>query len=197
MSATSSAGRILGVQLGGITQWMKIASMAEAFNLPIVSHLVPEIHVHLVAAVPNGVTLEYMPRALRLYYSWGWLAESSRRFGSGARTVDLTLLLTQSPDSARAAFGLYESGAPFTPTLVDTKADENKAPAYLAVNPMGKIPAITHGDVVVTDGQDKLQTGSKIEPRNSSPNNSPSGTPGGQSGGSSSTSGAASGTPSS
>jgi len=31
------------------------------------SHLVPEIHVHLVAAVRNGLTVEYMPRALRLY----------------------------------------------------------------------------------------------------------------------------------
>ena len=55
------------MRAGGITQWMKIASMAEAFNLPIVSHLVPEIHVHLVAAVPNGLTVEYMPRALRLW----------------------------------------------------------------------------------------------------------------------------------
>ena len=55
------------MRAGGITQWMKIAAMAEAFNLPIVSHLVPEIHVHLVAAVPNGLTVEYMPRALGLY----------------------------------------------------------------------------------------------------------------------------------
>jgi L-alanine-DL-glutamate epimerase-like enolase superfamily enzyme len=55
------------MRAGGITQWMKIAAMAEAFNLPIVSHLVPEIHVHLVAAVPNGLTVEYMPRSLKLY----------------------------------------------------------------------------------------------------------------------------------
>ena len=55
------------MRAGGITQWMKIAAMAEAFNLALVSHLVPEIHVHLVAAVPNGLTVEYMPRALRLY----------------------------------------------------------------------------------------------------------------------------------
>ena len=55
------------MRAGGITQWMKIAAMAEAFNLPIVSHLVPEIHVHLVAAVPNGLTVEYMPRSRGLY----------------------------------------------------------------------------------------------------------------------------------
>ena len=49
------------VRVGGITQWLKVAGMAEAFNLPIVSHLIPEVHVHLVAAVPNGLTVEYMP----------------------------------------------------------------------------------------------------------------------------------------
>ena len=41
------------VRVGGITQWMKVAGMAEAFNLPVVSHVIPEIHVHLVAAVPE------------------------------------------------------------------------------------------------------------------------------------------------
>jgi L-alanine-DL-glutamate epimerase-like enolase superfamily enzyme len=55
------------VRAGGITQWMKIAGMAEAFNLPVVSHLIPEIHVHLVAAIPNGLTVEYMPWTLRLF----------------------------------------------------------------------------------------------------------------------------------
>jgi len=55
------------LRVGGITQWMKVAGMAEAFNLPIVSHLVPEIHVHLVAAAPNGLTVEYMPWSLRLF----------------------------------------------------------------------------------------------------------------------------------
>jgi L-alanine-DL-glutamate epimerase-like enolase superfamily enzyme len=55
------------LRVGGITQWMKVAGMAEAFNLPVVSHLVPEIHVHLVGAIPNGLTVEYMPWTLRLY----------------------------------------------------------------------------------------------------------------------------------
>src|SRR5712671_785768 len=55
------------IRVGGITQWMKVAGMAEAFNLPVVSHVVPEIHAHLVAAVPNGLTVEYMPWTLRLY----------------------------------------------------------------------------------------------------------------------------------
>jgi L-alanine-DL-glutamate epimerase-like enolase superfamily enzyme len=55
------------LRVGGITQWMKVAGMAEAFNLPVVSHLIPEFHVHLVAAVPNGLTVEYMPWTLRLF----------------------------------------------------------------------------------------------------------------------------------
>ncbi|MEK7806767.1 MAG: mandelate racemase/muconate lactonizing enzyme family protein [Chloroflexota bacterium] len=55
------------LRVGGITQWRKVAGMAEAFNLPVVSHLVPEIHVQLMAAVPNGLTVEYMPWTLRLF----------------------------------------------------------------------------------------------------------------------------------
>ena len=55
------------LRAGGITPWMKIAGMAEAFNLPVVSHLIPEIHVHLIAAIPNGLTVEYMPWSLRLF----------------------------------------------------------------------------------------------------------------------------------
>ena len=55
------------IRAGGITQWMKVAGMAEAFNLPVVSHVIPEIHTHLVAAVPNGLTVEYMGWMLKLF----------------------------------------------------------------------------------------------------------------------------------
>ena len=55
------------LRAGGITTWMKIAGMAQAFNLPVVSHLIPELHVHLVAAIPNGLTVEYMPWSLKLF----------------------------------------------------------------------------------------------------------------------------------
>ena len=43
---------------GGITAWMKIAAMAEARNLPVTSHGVHELHVHLLGAVPNASYLE-------------------------------------------------------------------------------------------------------------------------------------------
>jgi L-alanine-DL-glutamate epimerase-like enolase superfamily enzyme len=55
------------IRVGGITQWMKVAGMAEAFNLPVVSHVIPEIHSHLVAAAPNGLTVEYMGWMLKLF----------------------------------------------------------------------------------------------------------------------------------
>jgi len=35
--------------------------------VPVVSHLLPEIHVHLVAVIPNGLTVEYMPWSFRLF----------------------------------------------------------------------------------------------------------------------------------
>ena len=54
-------------RVGGIGNWMKVAAMAEAFNLPVVSHLLPEIHVHLIASIPNGLTVEYMPWSFRLF----------------------------------------------------------------------------------------------------------------------------------
>ena len=55
------------IRAGGITQWMKIAGMAEAFNMPVVSHLIPEVHVHLIAAIPNGEIVEYMPWTRELF----------------------------------------------------------------------------------------------------------------------------------
>jgi L-alanine-DL-glutamate epimerase-like enolase superfamily enzyme len=55
------------LRVGGVTQWMKVAGMAEAFNMPVASHLLPEIHVHLVAAAPNGLVVEYMPWTWRLF----------------------------------------------------------------------------------------------------------------------------------
>ena len=54
-----------------------------------------------------------------------------------------------SGNSARAAFGLLESGASFQAHCLDTKAGENKAATYLAVNPMGKIPALADGTLAL------------------------------------------------
>ena len=45
---------------------------------------------------------------------------------------------------------LEEVGEPYETVLLDY-ASTMKAPDYLAINPMGKVPAIKHGDVVVTE----------------------------------------------
>ncbi len=55
------------VRAGGVTPWLKIAGMAEAFNLPVVSHVIPEFHCQLIGAIPNGLTVEYMPWMLKLF----------------------------------------------------------------------------------------------------------------------------------
>jgi glutathione S-transferase len=54
---------------------------------------------------------------------------------------------TVSGNSARSAFALFESGAPFTPHPLDTPSGENRTAAYLALNPMGKIPALIDGEL--------------------------------------------------
>lgn len=45
---------------------------------------------------------------------------------------------------------LEEVGQPYRTELLDY-ATGMKAPAYLAINPMGKVPALRHGDVIVTE----------------------------------------------
>jgi L-alanine-DL-glutamate epimerase-like enolase superfamily enzyme len=44
--------------VGGVTAWLKVAHIAEAHNLPVTSHGVHDLHVHLLAAVPNASYLE-------------------------------------------------------------------------------------------------------------------------------------------
>jgi glutathione S-transferase len=46
---------------------------------------------------------------------------------------------------------LEEAGAPYRVELIDFKKAEHKSPAFLAVNPMGKLPAITHRGVAITE----------------------------------------------
>jgi L-alanine-DL-glutamate epimerase-like enolase superfamily enzyme len=55
------------LRAGGLTPFMKAAHLAEANNLPVVSHLAPEILCHALAAVPNGLYLEHMPWSFGLF----------------------------------------------------------------------------------------------------------------------------------
>ncbi len=44
--------------VGGVTPWLEVARLARAHNLPVTSHGVHDLHVHLLAAVPNASYLE-------------------------------------------------------------------------------------------------------------------------------------------
>jgi glutathione S-transferase len=67
--------------------------------------------------------------------------------------MDRSVTLYHSPNTR--SFGtltlLEELGVPFDLRVLNMKAGEQREPAYLAVNPMGKVPAIKHGDAVVTE----------------------------------------------
>jgi glutathione S-transferase len=53
--------------------------------------------------------------------------------------------------SAGTLILLDELGVDYELRVLNMKAGENRAPAYLAINPMGKVPAILHGDALVTE----------------------------------------------
>ena len=49
-------------RIGGITPWLKVAHLAEAFNVPVCPHFLMELHVSLCCAVPNSRYLEHIPQ---------------------------------------------------------------------------------------------------------------------------------------
>jgi glutathione S-transferase len=63
------------------------------------------------------------------------------------------ILLYYSPQSRATGTRvlLEELGAPYDLHVLNMKAGEQRQPAYLAVNPLGKVPAIRHGDALVTE----------------------------------------------
>src|ERR1700750_3003472 len=46
---------------------------------------------------------------------------------------------------------LEELGAPYDLHVLNMKAGEQRGPAYLAINPLGKVPAISRGEALVTE----------------------------------------------
>lgn len=49
-------------RIGGITPWLKVAHLAETFNIAVCPHFLMELHVALCAAVPNARWVEYIPQ---------------------------------------------------------------------------------------------------------------------------------------
>jgi glutathione S-transferase len=65
--------------------------------------------------------------------------------------ADELVLFTNPQSRGRIArWMLEEVGQPYKTEVLDY-ASTMKAPAYLAINPMGKVPALRHGDAVITE----------------------------------------------
>lgn len=65
---------------------------------------------------------------------------------------DLTLYWCPYTRASRVAWLLEEAGASYDRVLINVRDEAAKAdPAFRAASPMGKVPAIRHGDVTVTD----------------------------------------------
>jgi L-alanine-DL-glutamate epimerase-like enolase superfamily enzyme len=50
-------------RIGGITPWRRVAALAQAYHIPVCGHVIPEIHVHLLSAIPHGYMVENVPRS--------------------------------------------------------------------------------------------------------------------------------------
>lgn len=50
---------------GGITEWRKIAAMAAAFGVSMAHHEEPQVAIHLLASIPNGLYVEIFPDPAR------------------------------------------------------------------------------------------------------------------------------------
>ena len=67
--------------------------------------------------------------------------------------MDNTVLLHHAPMSRSniVLWMLEEMGIPYRLNLMSLQRQDQKKPAYLAINPMGKVPALEHKGVVVTE----------------------------------------------
>ena len=66
-------------------------------------------------------------------------------------SLPLTLFHTPQTRSSGALNLLEELHATYELHVLDMKAGEQRESSYLAINPMGKVPAIRHGDAVITE----------------------------------------------
>jgi glutathione S-transferase len=63
----------------------------------------------------------------------------------------LTLYHAAPSRSSVALWMLEEVGEPFEVKLLHLNDGETRQPAFLAINPMGKVPTLKHDDVVITE----------------------------------------------
>ncbi|MCJ7599063.1 MAG: glutathione S-transferase family protein [Methyloceanibacter sp.] len=65
--------------------------------------------------------------------------------------ASLTLYHAAPSRSSIVRWMLEEVGEPYDLHVLNLMNGEQKAPDYLAINPMGKVPALKHGDIVITE----------------------------------------------
>jgi glutathione S-transferase len=63
----------------------------------------------------------------------------------------VTLYHSPNTRSSGTLLLLEELGADYDLHVLNMKAGEQRQPAYLAINPMGKVPALRHGDALITE----------------------------------------------
>ena len=68
-----------------------------------------------------------------------------------ASTDRITLYYAPQTRATGTRMLLEELGAPYDLHVLNMKAGEQRQPAYLAINPLGKVPAIRHGEALVTE----------------------------------------------
>jgi L-alanine-DL-glutamate epimerase-like enolase superfamily enzyme len=54
-------------RVGGVTEFMRVAHLAAAYDIPVSSHLFSEMSVQVLGALSNAIYLEYMPWFSPLY----------------------------------------------------------------------------------------------------------------------------------
>ncbi len=63
----------------------------------------------------------------------------------------LTLYHAAPSRSSITRWMLEEIGEPYDLHLLSLSKNEQKSPGYLAINPMGKVPALKHGEAIITE----------------------------------------------
>ena len=57
-------------RIGGITEWLKVAHLAHAFNLPVAPHAIAPVHLHLACCTPNLRAVEVLGVEDEVYRRW-------------------------------------------------------------------------------------------------------------------------------
>jgi glutathione S-transferase len=65
---------------------------------------------------------------------------------------NITLYHASPSRSSIVLWMLEELGEPYDIKLIKLSQGDNFKPDFLAINPMGKVPAVKHGDIVITEG---------------------------------------------